>query len=353
MIYNRTNILGLQFRQMTLLRRLTRAELFTRLQITRSIEPITNTAYKEVEEQIWRQNLDDAPHGQSWHLSFHGSQFPGDDPMACPRQSLYRMMNFPSEGPISRKLRMTSSQGKAIESELVATWDAADILISSSDPDQQTQFEYPDAWLTSSVDAVLKPDGWNKPLPVEVKNRSAKVIDEMQHGRGPFPEHISQIKVQIAFIRLYQEMGLLWSDLEPVTHGLLYYVSRDMPTDTAEFRVDYDRNFFVEGIERLKRWRAYFEEGLLPELNPGKRSSRFGHPNGWKWSYEPCATCAFKKVCQLDFREGRDQLRDSIGVDIAQKIRPDYDAEATILRVRARWQEKDRDTPEAKQPQAA
>jgi CRISPR/Cas system-associated exonuclease Cas4 (RecB family) len=337
MIYDRTNVLSLQLRAMTNLRRLSRAEFFTRLQLIRTIDPITDEAYKIVEEKVWKDNLDDAPHGQPWHVSFHGSAFPGDNPMACPRKALYRMMNFPPAEPVSRKLRMTASQGKAVESELVRTWYEAEILLSSPDPDEQTGFEYPDAWLTSSVDAVLKPRGWNKPLPVEIKNRSAQVVAEMQTGRGPFPEHVAQIKAQIGFVRMYQEAGLLWSDLDPVTHGMIYYLSRDMPTNTAEFRIDYDHNFFVAGVERLKRWRAYFEEGLLPEINPGKRASRYGHPHGWRWSYEPCQFCNFKKTCQLDFREGRDQLRDSIGVDIAQKLRPSYDAESTILRVRARW----------------
>jgi hypothetical protein len=350
MIYNRSTVLSLQFRQMANLRRLSRAEFFTRLQLIRTIEPITDEAYKISEEKIWKHNLDDSPHGQPWHVSFHGSQFPGNDPMACARQSLYRMMNFPDAGPISRKLRQTANQGKAIESDLVRAWNDAGILISSPDPDDQTGFQLSEAWLTSSVDAVLDHNG--RPLPVEVKNRSAEVIAQMQTGRGPFQNHVSQLKVQLGFIHLYQELGLLWADMKPVTHGMIYYVSRDMPTNTAEFRVDLDKDFFIQGIERLKRWRVYFEEGLLPELNPGKRDSRFGHPNGWKWSYEPCQWCQFKKTCQLDFREGRDRLADSIGVDIAQRIRPDYDVESTVLRVRARWQQR-KDDPNTKEEVAA
>lgn len=359
MVYNRRNILGLQLRASTTLSRLSRAELFTRLQLVREVEPITSEAYRIAEEKIWRENLDDSPHGEAWHVSFHGSQFPGDDPMACGRQALYRMMNFPPAGPISRMLRQTATLGKAIESDIVAAWYGAGILISSPDPDKQSGFELPEAWLTSSVDSVILPKNWNKPLVVEIKQRKAEVIAEMKLGRGPFPEHVSQIKVQIAFVRLYQEEFGLWTDLDKITHGVLYYISRDNPLDTAEFRVDYDNNFFVAGVEKLKRWRAMFEEDHLPELDPGKRSSKFGHPNGWKWSYKPCQWCGFKKTCQLDFRESTTTLSESIGVRQAQNIRPDYDVEHSRLMVRARWQSRkndddsDSDTHNEEQPQTA
>jgi CRISPR/Cas system-associated exonuclease Cas4 (RecB family) len=260
--------------------------------------------------------------------------------MACPRQALYRMMDFADSEPMSRRLRQTATLGKAIESDIVVAWANAGMLLSSNDPNNQTGFERSDAWLTSSVDAVIRPKGWNKPLVVELKQRKAEIVKKMQLGAGPFPEHVSQIKVQIAMLRDTQIEGQWLDDLDLCTHGNIYYVSRDDPLETAEFRIDYDENFYVAGIEKLKRWRAYFEEDVLPELNPGKRSSKFGHPNGWRWSYSPCQFCTFKKVCQLDFREGRTQLSDSIGVDRTKTVRPDYDAETARLRVRARWSPK-------------
>lgn len=350
--YDRPTVLSLQLRQ-TMLRRLTRTELWNRLQIVRTLEPVVNEAYRISEEKILREAIDDDPHGQPWHVSFHASQFPGDDPMACPRQSLYRMMNFPQAEPTSRMLRQTAAQGKAIESDLVRAWDMSGMLLSSPDPDNQTGFELPDAWLTCSVDAVILPPDSNRPLPVEVKNRSAEVLEKMQTGQGPYPEHVSQLKVQIAFVRLYQESGLWKSDLDLVTHGMVYYVSRNHPLQTAEFRVDYDPVFFQAGVEKLKQWRSYFEEDFLPELNPGKRSTIFGHPHGWRWSYPPCQFCSFKKTCQLDFREGVTQLSDSAGVARAKLIRPDYDAESSRLHVRARWQKRkdDRNTHSQEQPQ--
>jgi hypothetical protein len=322
------------------LRKLTRAEFFTRLQLIRTVEPIVDQAFRISEEKILREHLDDDPHGHLWHVSFHASQFPGDDPMACPRQSLYRMMDFPPSEPTSRMLRQTGDSGKTAETTIVQAWNNAGMLLSSNDPDNQTGFELPDAWLTGSVDAVILPPGWNKPLPVEIKERKAEVLQEMQLGRGPFPDHIKQVKVEIAFVRMYQKLGWWLSDLDLCTHGIIYYVSRDNPLVTAEFRVDHDENFFVAGVEKLKRWRAFFEEDHLPEMKPGKRDSRFGHPNGWRWSYQPCQWCSFKKTCQLDFREGNTQLSDSLGVRRARLIRKDYDAESARLRVRGRWHKK-------------
>jgi CRISPR/Cas system-associated exonuclease Cas4 (RecB family) len=304
------------------------------------VDPIVDEAYRISEERILREQLDDDPHGHLWHVSFHGSEFPGFE-MSCPRYSLYRMMDFTTREPIPRHLRQTAALGKEFEADLVRAWSMAGMLLSSADPENQTGFELPEAWLTSSVDAVIRLPQTNRPVPIEVKQRSAKVLNEMRLAkRGPYPNHVNQIKVQIAFIRLYQENGWWLSDMDPVTHGYIYYGSRDEPTTTAEFRIDYDRDYFVAGVERLKRYRAYFEEDVLPEMNPGKRSTVFGHPHGWRWSKEPCQFCNYKKTCQLDFREGREQLSDSIGVDFMQKIRPDYDVEAVRLRVRARWSKK-------------
>lgn len=339
--WSRTNVLSLQLRHSINLRRLTRQELFSRLQLLQVVDPVVSAAYKISGEKILREQLDDDPHGHLWHVSFHGSQFPGSE-MSCARQALYRMMDFPPSEPVSRMLRQTADLGKEFEASLVRAWRMAGMLLSSPDPENQTGFVLPEAWLTSSVDAVILPPGWNKPVPIEVKHRSQSVLEEMRLGkRGPFPEHVNQIKVQIAFIRLYQELGLFCSDLGPVTHGYIYYGSRGDPLTTAEFRVDYDRDHFVAGVERLKRFRTYFAEDMLPELNPGKRSTIFGHPNGWRWSKEPCQWCDFKKTCQLDFREGTTQLSNSIGIDRAKKIRSDYDAESARLRVRAFWKKQE------------
>lgn len=341
MKYTPENILSLQFMQTTQLQKLSRAELFNRMQLVRTVEPIIEEAFRISELRHLEENSDSAPHGSPWHVSFHASQFPGDDPMACGRQALYRMMDFPSAEPTSRKLRQTADAGKAFEVTLVEAWARSGMLLSSNDPDNQTGFEWNEAWLTGSVDAVILPPGWNKPLPIECKQRKHEIVQEMNLGRGPFPEHISQIKVQIAMVRNAQQRGFLWQDYDLCDHGIIYYGSRDDPDGTtAEFRVDFDPNFMEQGVEKLKRWIAYFEEDVLPELKPGKRSTIFGHPNGWRWSYQPCQWCSFKKTCQLDFREGVTQLSESVGVARAKRVRSNYDYEAARQRVRKRWEKK-------------
>ncbi len=335
MKYDKATIIGLKLRQSVHLRKLTRSELFSRMQLIRTVEPIAIQAFKDAEEEIWRNQEDDSPHGHPWHVSFHASQFPGDDPMACPRAALYQMMDFAPQEPLSRVARTTAIAGKALEVALVQTWHRSGILLSAApDEDLQTGFEYPEAWLTGSVDSVILPPRWNKPLPVEIKTKFQKDIDLMQVGaRGPDLGHVFQIKVQLALIRLTQAEK--WPALDPVTHGIIYYLSRDRPSETAEFRVDYDERFFELGVARLKQWRAWFEEGFLPSIKPSKR-----HPMGWRWSYPPCQFCNFKKTCKLDHEAGVTDLNDSIGIDRTQAVRPDYDPESACLRVRARWKQK-------------
>ena len=329
MEYNRTAILSYQLKELTL-RRLTRNEFFNRLQLIKTVEPITDRAFAKAEDERWR-NENQEPHGQPWHVSFHASQFPGDDPLACPRQALYRMMNVPEQSPFSRKSRHLMSIGKIVEYELVNAWHRAGILLSAPpDEEVQTGFQYPEVWLTGSVDSVIEIDG--RAVPVEIKTKGKEHIEEMLVGkRGPDDRHISQLKVQIALAAREN----LWPDKKPITHGFLYYASRDDPTKTAEFRVDLDDHFFDAGIDKLRQWRAYFEEGVLPSINPSKR-----HPMGWRWSYQPCQWCPFKKACQEDHKEGIDDLMESNAVYKAGRIRDDYDAELARLKVLARWKDK-------------
>jgi CRISPR/Cas system-associated exonuclease Cas4 (RecB family) len=333
-IYDKGTLAGLKLRSALGLRKLTRQELLSRLQIIRTVDPITRSAYRQVEDVRWRSQDDDSPHGRAWHVSFHGSQFPGDNPMACSRQALYRMMDLPSAEPFSRRSRVVMQAGKDAEVELVRTWHEAGILLSASPEEAvQTGFTWSDAWLTSSVDSVIQPPNWQKPLPVEIKTKESKDIEKMQLGlRGPDPAHISQNKVQIALVRHFQDE--LWPGLQPVTHGIIFYMSRDNPANTAEFRVDYDEKFFEMGVERLKQWRKFFIDGVLPEENPSKR-----HPFGWRWSYPPCQFCDYKKTCQLDFKEGVALLADSVGIERAKLVRPDYDYQTARQRVLDEWEE--------------
>jgi CRISPR/Cas system-associated exonuclease Cas4 (RecB family) len=344
-IYDRKTILSLKLASRVNLRKLSRNEFFTRMQVIRFLDPMTEEIWKEVENQRLVEQTDDSPHGNPWHVSFHASQFPGDDPMACPRQALYQMMDFP-RGVFSRRSRELMAAGKAAEIELVKTYHEAGILISAPpDEEKQTGFVYEDSWLTGSVDCVIKPPNWNKPLPIEIKTKDRETIERMLIGaQGPDDTHIAQLKVQLALIALQQKE--IWPGLDPVTHGYIYYLCRgdkkgEQKTPNAEFRVDLDMRFFEVGVARLKEWRMFFEEDVLPELNPTKRGSKFGHPNGWRWSYPPCNWCPFKKTCQLDFQAGETQLSQSVGINRAKLVREKYDPVKARERVKKMWNPKE------------
>ena len=336
MTYSRRTILSMKLRTHMQLRKLSRVEFLSRMQALRFVEPLTQSIYHDVLWEEFRDQRLDSPHGRPWHVSFHASQFPGDDPMACPRRALYRLMDFAQDGPANRMLAVTAAAGKGIEVELVSKWNEAKILLSAppSDP-VQTGFEIPEAWLTGSVDSVILPPGWNKPLPVEVKSKFQNVLDKMKVGqRGPDPDHVTQIKAQLGLVRAAQESGALWAEYDLVTHGVIFYLSRDNPIHTAEFRVDYDANFFDAGIERLKEWRDLFEQDILPSPVLGTK-----HPMGWRWSYAPCNYCNYKKTCKLDHEQKNYTLTDSVGVPRTQRHRPDYDPAKARFRVGKTWGE--------------
>ena len=314
-------------------------EFWSRMQVIRVVEPITVAAYREVERQTWIDQSDDAPHGNPWHVSFHGSQFPGNDRYACERQLLYRMMDFAPIEPFSRESRTVMAAGKAIEVELVRTWHKAGILLSEPpDAEVQTNFALPDVWLTGTADAIILPYRWNKPLPIEVKSKYDEEIELMLKGaRGPDASHVRQVKVEIAFTRLYQKE--MWPDLELADHGVIYYLSRDRPSKTAEYRVDYDEAFWKAGVEKLQRYKENFVNHQLPMASEKK------HPNGtdWRWSQIPfpCRYCDFKKwICKPDWQEGITDLRESNGVKFTKSIREHYDPDEAMARVLKFWEDK-------------
>lgn len=355
MSYSQADILALKVRSAAYLSKLSRREFFTRVQAVRELDPITDWAYKHVEQIRHEQQLDDNPHGDAWHVSFHASKFPGDDPLACPRASLYSLMDFAREAgdrkartlPFDRASRTIMAAGKAIELELVQTYSDAGILLSAK-PDEkiQTGFIEKIAWLTGSVDCVIQWPNTSLVVPIEIKSKYQKAIDEMKTGkRGPDIAHVFQLKTQLAMIYRTMEAGEIWEqqDLDLPTHGYIYYLSRDKPSDTAEFRVDLDLKFYDEGIAKLKEWKQLFLDGILPEFPKGKRTTNFGHPmgeKGFKWSQLPCQWCDYKKTCQLDFRQSITSLEESVGVSRTQAVRKTYDPKVAIAAVKARWSEK-------------
>jgi hypothetical protein len=343
--YSRKNILSMKL-QGTMLRRLTHKEMLTRLQIVRTLEPVVNRAFEISEQKRYEEQEGDDPHGQPWHVSFHASKFPGNDPMACPREALYTMMDLP-RGVFSRRSRMLMNIGKQVELDIVRAFDDAGMLLSASiDHKVQTSFKAKDQWLTGSVDCVIRRH--DAPLPIEIKTKDRQTVLDMRLGKcGPDDAHVKQLKTQLGMIYVAQSLCEIWDNLEMVSHGYIYYVSRgdeknEREVLTAEFRVDLDKKFFEVGLARLAEWRGWFEDNVLPELNPGKRDSKFGHPNGWRWSYLPCAWCDHKKTCQEDFRAGVIELEKSVGIPRARKIRENYSYEKARQRVFSFWEEQQR-----------
>jgi len=77
-------------------------------------------------------------------------------------------------------------------------------------------------------------------------------------------------------------------------------------------------------------------EGALARVGPLAVGRARLQP-GWRWSKLPCAWCPFKKTCQLDFQAAETDLTQSVGVNRAKLIRPEYDPAAARERVFKRW----------------
>ena len=344
----------------------------------REIDPLTTLAYRFAEKLEAEKPNQGAGGGAPWHVSFHGSQFPGDDSKACGRKAIYTMMDIP-RGGFSRRSRQVMDVGKDLEIQLVRRWHQAGMLLSAPpDARVQTEFEDSDYWLTSTVDAIVARPRSTRPIVAEVKSINAEALDAMKRLlRGPHEQYVRQVKCEIG---LAHEHGpwhvvrcinsgclaitlnhreqpvqvcpmhggdkcLEEKTLEPVQHGFLYYVSRDNPEDTREFYYEYDPEFMRKGREQLRSWRKSFEAGMLPQTHlTGK------HPFGWNWTTDdsPCKWCPFgpsgSYVCREDHQTAvkRGELlpmADSLAVEEAREARPEYNLDLVRAAVFARWKQ--------------
>lgn len=349
---------------------LTRAEFWSRIGLAREIDPLVTASYKFGALMAQLRSDQGEDHADPWHLSFHGSQFPGDNPNACGRLALYRMMDF-ARPMMPRWLEQVAESGKAIENSLVAKWYYAGYLVSPPSflPGVlQEQYEDEEHWLTCTVDSIVCWPRTTEPLVCEVKSKQADVIRAMQRlTRGPDKRHVWQIKTEVALaheagpiivqrcfntgrfailvrkhnrqpgyheVMVCPQHGhdrcLREVKLSPPDRGYLYYVSRDNPEDTFEFMFEYDPNWLRVGRSRLKRWREAFLSDTLPATNFDAK--RFSHPFGWQWTKDefPCKWCDFGQICREDHRlavkRGTNiRLTESAGVDDAREIREAYD----------------------------
>jgi hypothetical protein len=364
-------------------RSMTRGEFFGRVGLIREADPAVSDAYRFFErvqegEQDKGESVSDP-----WHVSFHGSQFPGDSQLACPRLALYRMIDAPREKP-SRKLRMMAEMGKDHEMRLVEKLHMSGQLVSPAPWLHQMQFEEPEAWLTSTVDAIVCRPRATRPFVMEEKMKYGSVIEEMRKLiRGPDSKHVNQVKCQIAMAHIQGEWKVkrchnsgrlaiqdLMEDnmplrldapicpqhggdkcleddvLEPVRHGYLHYTSRDNPDDTWEFYFEYDPAWYETGVKMLKLWREHFLRGILPQTN--FEDKRYSHPFAWTWTRSkkmpesPCQWCDFGAICRLDHKDAvksgtHVNLADSHAIDDAKAVRKDYEFEDARKAVLARW----------------
>lgn len=309
-----------------------RAELFAKLGYTKPIvTPILDAAFKNEEEQIWKQDLQSSPHGQHWHLSFHASSFPGDNPKACGRQALYSLMNIPAFNPIDRAGRSVMEAGKAIEEIIVWRLYRTGLLLTDPpDSEHQMGFEDEEHWLTGSPDAIIKNPTDNTPFPIEIKSKDGEVVEQMQQGRRSFdPAHRSQVLTYIGLT--YERQSILWPDLEPLKAGAILYASRNRPSEDHEFKFQYNKDFMDKGYEKLSEWKESYLNEELPQTQEKK------HPFGWKWTEPPCKWCPIKKVCKADFQAGITSLSESHGIKHAEEVRGNYDYDETRNAVLERW----------------
>lgn len=362
----------------------TRTELWNRIGLLREVDPLVDAAYKfaaQLEREKPRQGHS---HEAPWHVSFHGSSFPGDDPNACGRAALYTMMDIPKPAP-PRWLMQVADAGKGIEDSLVEKWYGAGYLVSAPAHlpwVKQTQFNDKKHWLTSTVDSILCwPRKW-EPIVVEVKSKDSDVIQAMQRMiRDPDRKHVFQVKTQIGLaheagpikihrcfnsgrfaieiakgVRMCPEHGtvkcLREVELDPPSRGYIYYVSRDNPADTFEFMFEYDPEFMRQGREKLAKWRSSFLGDTLPATNFDDK--RFSHPFGWQWTKEefPCRYCGYGAICRDDHRKAVERqapiaLSESEAVADAEEAREDYSLEKVREATLAYWRASEEDLPEA------
>lgn len=351
-----------------------RAEFLARTGHLKEVDPLVDLAYKLLNEREFAKSDQGEAARHKWHVSFHGSQFPGDVEYACGRANLYRLLDVPRT-PFTRRGRQFMDAGKDFEDRLVWAWYDAGFLVSNPPimPDgsrEQTMFEDPDSWLTSTVDAILLKPRSNKPFVAEVKQVGARYIEALKNLTGTpvgHEKYLRQLKCQIGMaheygpitvVRCHNTGALAKKDgncamhghancleeqtLEVIDDGFLYYTSRDEHMDTFEFYREYDEHFMRAGKRKLMQWREDFINDTLPQTN--FEDKRFSHPFGWRWTLDeyPCKWCEYGDICRDDHDVAKERgapisLRESAAVEVAERFRADWSYDEVKNAVLERW----------------
>jgi hypothetical protein len=330
--------------------------------------PLIEEAYEIVERKIWRENLARKPHGHDWHTSFHASEFPGDDPMACGRKALYTMMDIPAPEPFQPAGRAIMDAGLDAERQLVRRLYQAGLLLGADpDKDHQVGFINRELWFTGNCDAPVLPPGSFAPEIWDFKGTDRDKLEMLRSGElEPSDKYIKQVKAYVGLAWLQHKLDersetSIWrwcwrcvdcdclafhdrpcpihpestfyrQELDPCTKGSVIYFDRSQPIRAwnrggmVEFEVSLDREFMQKGLTALHDWKNSFVADHLPQRN-----------KSWRWTEPPCKWCHFKKICKSDTKSVVTELSKSAAIDAAREINASYDYGAARKRVLERW----------------
>jgi hypothetical protein len=217
--------------------------------------------------------------------------------------------------------------GKDLEDQLVwRLYHDRKLLSPPPRAAQQMHLEISSHWLTGAPDAVTLPEGWNRPLPIEIKGKDHEAILRMQRGEQSYDAaHKYQLDCYMGMLNTLHYQ--LYPLLSPTQDGVLLYVSRGRPSETFEFNFHFDSGIWRRGLQMLERQQKWFIEDVLPL-----------RPRVWKWTEPPCKWCELKKVCKADMRKDVRKLSESTLIEASKKIKPSYDYGQARREVLARWQ---------------
>lgn len=349
------------------------------------VPPMLMAAYELELHREWSKG-DRSPHGHAWHTSFHASEFPGQNKIACGRLAVYNLLDPPSEKPHPPFLQAWFDLGSNLEHDWVRRLNAAGVLLSAdvtAGAAHQTGFRDDEHWFTGSSDAIVLVPERMQGHCVEVKTTShEKVLKMLNSGEVPkqHGKYLRQLGAYIGLaheapfspevvlcqksMRLCSPIDGAWvcpcrrlptdrpSDLthdgecapasytvRPPDDGTLIYSSREEPLTVASFNVAYDPAFMSEGRAKLAAWKQAFLEGKIPE-HPHEHAKA-------KWSVDPCQYCPLKaEVCKLDYSQKVTDLRRSNLIGFATRLRPGWNYNSVRSAVLQRWDEEDREQRE-------
>jgi CRISPR/Cas system-associated exonuclease Cas4 (RecB family) len=167
---------------------------------------------------------------------------------------------------------------------------------------------------------------------LEIKTKANEVVNEMKRGTKSYDyQHKGQIMAYMYFARIgHKLLGFDKLGLEKCIDGTIIYISRDDPSNIAEFIIQYDNAATKEALERLASYRQAYLDDKLPT-----------RPKTFWWTSEPCKWCEFKKGCKIDHTEKITTLSESNLIKNANLQDDTYDLNKIRQSIDAYWASKD------------